>query len=172
MLSFTTSPCTCANPAHKLQQWVWMNRWSKSTAGLELILHWKNKLSTCWNAKSLLNTAVNFLMHGLRMFHYRNWENRCRLYCFKRGHSVFNFQLCVLKKGIKLFPSFTLQCSFWMTFNVQPTVAPPLISTCCFSSSEDNRDSGRLHVFISSKMGKAPVTSVMMGWGSLGACSS
>lgn len=50
-----------------------------------------------------------------------------------------------------------------MTFNVQPTVAPPLISTCCFSSSEGKCDSGRLHVFITSKRGKAPVTSVTDG---------
>lgn len=122
-------------------------------------LHWKNELQTCRNAKSLLKAAVKFLTQGLRVFHllYTNWENTCRLYYFREVIWCLTFCSVSWKEETSL-PSFTLQRSFWMPFAVQPTMAPYLISTCCFSSSEENCNSGRLHVFTTREMGKAPVT--------------
>lgn len=55
VLSFTTSPCTYANPAHKLQQWVFMDRWNKFSAELEMIpciertnIKLVEMLKACW----------------------------------------------------------------------------------------------------------------------------
>lgn len=113
-------------------------------------LRWENELESCWNSKSPLKAAIKFLTQGLRMFHcytqigkiHADFREviRCLTFCY------------VSWKEEASFPSFTLQGSFWMPFAVQPTVAPYLISTCCFSSSEENRDSGRLHVFITSEI--------------------
>lgn len=78
---------------------------------------------------------IKFLKQSLRVFHCRTLmgENTCKLYNFRETIQCLTF-CCVSWKETASFLSFTLECSFWMAFAVQPTVAPYLISTCCFSS--------------------------------------
>lgn len=112
-------------------------------------------LAKCYKPTEGCSSVLNARLQDVAVL-YANWENRCRLYDFREVIRCLTFCRVSWKEEAS-FPSFTLQRSFWMPFAVQPAMAPYLISTCCFSS-EESRDSGRLHVFTISEMGKTPVT--------------